>query len=39
MSTLRNLTAVEIEVLARLGVTETDLTGEHDHERGDTDGE
>lgn len=32
VSDLRNLTAVEIEILARLGVTETDLTGEPDDE-------
>lgn len=28
----RNLTSAEIDVLARLGVTETDLTGE-EHDR------
>lgn len=29
MTDIRRLTQAEIEVLARLGVTETDLTGEH----------
>lgn len=32
MTELRNLTQTEIDVLARLGVTEKDLTGENHDE-------
>lgn len=33
MTAVRNLAITELDALARLSVTETDMTGEHDHDR------